>query len=138
MYTIMAKSMSLQHMSLLTQPQPGQGSADVQHTLSLQHQALKDNKADASTSSLHPHTGITSLAVPWSSGNAFAGGSRRREPRKTGASQRVRLLLSPFYAVTQRPPQLSNKSLSDRSLVGKGDNCVLAFKRNNVRVGKVK
>lgn len=136
MYIIMAKSMSLQYMSLLTQPQPGQGSADVQHTLSLR-QALKD-KADASTSSLHPHTGITSLAVPWSSRNTFASGSRRKEPRKAGASQRVRLLLSPFYAVTQRHPQLSNKSLSDRSLVGKGDNCMLAFKRNNVRVGKVK
>lgn len=47
-YKIITNSMSLQNMSILTQPQPWQESAGVQHTLSLD-QTLKDNKADAST-----------------------------------------------------------------------------------------
>lgn len=47
MYKIITTSMSLQSISILTQPQPWQGSAGVRRTLSLD-QTLKDNKAGAS------------------------------------------------------------------------------------------
>lgn len=46
MYKAITNSTSLQIISILTQPQPWQESAGVQHTLNL-GQTLKDNKADA-------------------------------------------------------------------------------------------
>lgn len=80
MYKIITTSMPLQSISILTQPQPWQGSAGVRRTLSLD-QTLKDNKAGASArhpaqqKPSQPHAGIDSLPGPrqraGGSGNNF-------------------------------------------------------------------
>lgn len=101
-YKIITNSMSLQNMSILTQPQPWQESAGVQHTLSLD-QTLKDNKADASTrqpvqqkptaSTCRYRFPCRALEKGWGLRERLccrlSGGSRRRETGKAGSGYRV-------------------------------------------------
>lgn len=101
-YKIITNSMSLQNMSILTQPQPWQESAGVQHMLSLD-QTLKDNKADASTRQPVQQKPIAStcryrfpcraLEKGWGLRQCLccrlSGGIRRRETGKAGSGYRV-------------------------------------------------
>lgn len=165
--------MSLQNISILTQPQPWQESAGVQHTLSLD-QTLKDNKADASARqpaqkptasacryrfpcrALGKGQGLRELpvlltfwcpgrlevAAGWFAGGGFLQGetlyltalrAQAGDPKGLAAAQTI-------TCRNKMTPSTQQQISNDRQITGswKKNNGVLAFKRQNVRVGKVK